>query len=143
MRMKIFLALAATALIAYSGTASAECATGADLRLTIRQYHIDLNDNMPICVTVPGTFQIRINNPPGGGHVVHGGDVTVEQKVPSQDAIVLINGVNESPVNMLTVEVKLVEGKSVNVGDEFEFWIKIVGVGTLDPRIRVIPGGPE
>ena len=141
MKMRNSLALAATALIACSATvtANANCANLPGMMLTVKQYSIDLNDNRPVCVTVPGEFKIKIVNPPGGGHTVAGSDVTVRQKADAEDAAVLINGANLSPVNKLTVMVEGVPGKSIADGDEFEFWIEIKGVGKLDPRIRVVP----
>jgi hypothetical protein len=142
MNIKVPLVIVATSLLACSATVTADpsCANLPGLKLTVKKYSIDLNDNRPVCITVPGEFKITINNPPGGDHTVNGGDVTVRQKVEAEDATVLINGANESPVNKLTVEVKLVEGKSFDEYDEFEFWIDVEGVGILDPRIKVVPG---
>ena len=144
MRMKIFLALAATALIAYSGNASADCASLPGFKLTIKQYHIDLNDRRPVCVEVPGAFVIQIVNPMDGGHTVQDNDVTVQQKVDPDEARVTIAGnsvlVNNKLMLVVTVE-EGPQGPPPAEGEEFEFWIKIKGVGMLDPRIRVIPGG--
>ena len=142
MKIKVPLVIVATTFLACSTTVTADptCANLPGMKLTVKKYSIDLNDNRPVCITVPGEFNITINNPPGGDHTVNGGDVTVRQKVEAEDATVLINGANESPVNKLTVEVKLVEGKSVDEDDVFEFWIDVAGVGTLDPRIKVVPG---
>jgi hypothetical protein len=140
--MRNSLALAAVAMLACSATVTADpsCANLPGMLLTIKQYSIDLNDNRPVCITVPGEFKITIVNPPGGGHSVTGGDVTVRQKADAEDAAVLIEGDNQSPVNKLTVKVEGVPGKSISEGDEFEFWIDINNVGKLDPRIRVVPG---
>lgn len=145
MRMRNFVVLAAAALLAYSGAvvAQQDCASRPGLKLTVKKYHIDLNDKRPVCVELGGAFVIQIVNPQDGSHEVKGGEVTVQQKVAKDDAVMLISGDNNSPVNKVTVNVKLAEGKTKNdyaIGDEFEFWIKIEGVGTLDPRIRIIPG---
>jgi hypothetical protein len=32
-----------------------------------------------------------------------------------------------------------VSGDNVEVGDEFDYFIHVEGVGTLDPRIKIIP----
>ena len=150
MRMKIFLALAATALIAYSGTASAQadCSNLPGMKLTIKQYSIDLNDRRPVCVyteNLPSKFIIQIVNPQNGGHTVEAGHVTVRQKVEPDDHQVDIKGDNASLSNKLVLLVTVDKGPKwvpiENEPEEFEFWIKVEGVGTLDPRIRVIPGG--
>jgi hypothetical protein len=146
MRTRIFLALAATALVAYSGTAAADptCANRADLKLTVKKYHIDLNDKRPVCVEVGEEFEIQIVNPHDGGHDVEQGHVTVQQKTDEKKAVMIIDGKNDSAIKRMTVSVNLASGmteKDYKVGDEFSFWIRIEGVGTLDPRIRVIGDG--
>ena len=143
MKMKVLILIVATALVAYSANVSAQdnCANLPGMKLTITKYSIDLNDKRPVCVRVGGEFKIQIVNPQDGGHEVSGGDVTVEQKIDKDETVMLISGDNKSPVNKVTVNVKLAEGKTDNdyeKGDEFEFWIRIKGVGTLDPRIRII-----
>ncbi|MBT8104192.1 MAG: hypothetical protein HKP05_01025 [Woeseiaceae bacterium] len=141
MKMKNSLVLVASAMLACSATVTANpnCANLPGMMLKIQKYSIDLNDKMPVCITVPGEFKIKINNPPGGGLTVGGGDVTVRQKADPENATVLISGDNQSPVNKITVKVEAVAGETVSDGDEFEFWIDVKGVGKLDPRIRVVP----
>lgn len=39
------------------------CPNLLSLKLTVDQYHLDLNDKKPICVTSPGTFKIVIHQP--------------------------------------------------------------------------------
>ena len=118
------------------------CANLPGMKLTIKEYHIDLNDNRPVCVTVPGTFKITIHNPNGSGVTVNLGDVTVGQKDDSAnpaDPDVEINGDNLLEVDKLTV---VLEGEA-DPGDDLEFWISIAGVGKLDPKVRIIESAQQ
>lgn len=108
-----------------------ECPPPNELRLTVGQYQLSLDEKKPICVTVPGTFKIKIFNPPNSGVEIGSGDVTVEAK---SSAGLSIEGSNDAPVNKITVEV----GGSAEKGDEFGFLITVEGIGVLDPKVRVV-----
>lgn len=126
----IFLALALIA--SQSACAQApECPPPNELQLTVGQYQLNLNEKKPICVTVPGTFKIKIINPPNSDVNIGVGEVTVEAK---SSAGLSIEGSNDAPVNKVTVEV---EG-TAEKGDEFSFLIRVEGVGVLDPKVRVV-----
>jgi len=131
---RLVAASAVTLLYATSAYAGHHCANLPGLMLTVKEYHLDLNDNRPICVTVPGEFKIIIHSPPGSGVSVGSGEVSVGQKDDSDEPDVVIFGDNTSPTNKISV---YLEGDA-EVGDEFEFWINVEGVGMLDPRVRVI-----
>lgn len=133
MKNKIILLTFGVIIWLFAGTANAghHCANLPAMKLTIDVYHLDLNDKTPICVMVPGEFKIKIHNPAG---FVNEGDVTVRQKDDSEDPPVLIYGTNVAPANKITVKV---EGNA-DYGDEIDFWIKVEGVGILDPRIRIV-----
>jgi hypothetical protein len=109
-----------------------DCPPLAGLKLTVGEYHISLNDNRPICVELPGSFTIKIVSPPGLGFPISSGDVTVEGKGGGD---VTIDGDNEeAPINKLKV---VVDG-TADEDDIFEFWIRVAGVGELDPKVRVV-----
>ena len=108
-----------------------DCPPSASLQLTIGEYHISLNDNRPICVSLPGTINITIKDPPGFGYEVDAGEVTAEAKFEGDVTIV---GNNNSPTNKLKIEV---DG-TADPNDVFAFWIKVEGVGELDPKVRVV-----
>ena len=138
---KTILVSAALALSIATAHAQPDCAEMVQLKLTVDKYHLELNDKRPICMTVPGMFKIKIKNVPNSSVTVGDGDVTVVQKDDPAEASVLINGINGangSPVNKVDVEIKLAPDKNVSYGDEFEFLIHVEGVGTLDPRIKVV-----
>lgn len=103
-----------------------------NLKLTIDEYHLSLNDKRPICVTLPGTFKITIHQPGNSTVTVGAGDVTVKAKESTGPTI---DGNNNAPINKLTVNV----GGEADPDDVFAFWIEVKGVGTLDPKVRVIP----
>ena len=114
MRMRNFVVLGAAALLAYSGTvlAQQDCASHPGLKLTIKKYHIDLNDKRPVCVMVGGEFKIQIVNPQDGSDEVKGGEVTLKQKLSKDDSVMIISGKNNTTVNKVTVSVKLADGKT-------------------------------
>jgi len=132
------LTLAGAFTLAFPAAAVADhhCARLPDLKLTVKKNHLDLNDNRPICTTVPGTFKVKINNPPGSGVEVGAGDVTARGKIDdwSPPPSATMEGDNSADKEYLVVEVK----GSAAVGDEFGYWIEVEGVGTLDPTVRAI-----
>lgn len=108
-----------------------ECPPPNELRLIVGQYQLNLNEKKPICVTVPGTFKIRIINPPNSDVNIGVGEVTVEAK---SGAGLSITGSNAAAVKKVTVVV----AGSAEKGDEFSFLIRVAGVGVLDPKVRVV-----
>ncbi len=127
-------AAVATLLLPAGAHADHHCANLPGMKLTVKELHIDLNDNRPVCTTVPGEFKITIHNPPGSGISVGSGDVTAKQKDDSPDPAVTIDGDNVSPTNKLTIKV---EGDA-SPGDIYEFWIFVEGVGVLDPKVEIV-----
>lgn len=125
--------LASSLLLATDAQAQ-QCPNVASMRLTAAENHLDLNDNMPVCVQVGEsgeidfTFSIKIANP----IVVGQGDVTVVKKEDQTD--VVISGNNEEFVDKLRITV------TGNPGDEteFQYFIKVKDIGELDPTVRVI-----
>ena len=100
--------------------------------LTLSDYHLVFNEKKPICVTVPGSFLIKIHNPPNSDFSVGKGDVTIEAK--SSDGLTII-GTNDDEVDKITVTVdgNLEMGKEV-----YDFLIRVDGLGILDPKVRVV-----
>jgi len=131
--MRVFRIITFATAMFTTGIAAAQvaCPGPAELLFKVGKYSMDLQDKKPICVTLPGTFTIKIINPPGSGVSIDSGDVTVKQK----DGVGLtIDGSNTATTNKLVVTV---EG-TADVGDEFDFLIKVDGIGVLDPKVRVV-----
>jgi hypothetical protein len=125
---------AAVTLVALQSACAApppDCPNGGELKLTVGLYELSLNEKKPICVTVPGEFKIKIHNPQSSGVSVGAGDATVGGKSTGG---ITINGSNDAPVNKITV----VLNGTADLGDEFEFWINVEGVGKLDPKVKVV-----
>jgi hypothetical protein len=106
------------------------------MRLNVDKYRLVLNDKRPICVTVPGEFRIRIHTPPGSDVTVGKGDVTARGKhdgdeIPPSATMKGDNSVNSK---FLVVQVN----GMAEIDQEFDLWIHVAGVGTLDPTVRVI-----
>ena len=144
MKIKVPLLMVVASFVACSTTtvsATSPCPLPALMELEVGKYHLLLKAKDPICITVPGEFNIKIDNPSYSGVTVGAGDVTVRQKDDPATAKVLISGDNTSPVNWLNVKVEPATGETVYPDDEFDFWIDVKGVGILDPRIRVVPAG--
>lgn len=123
-----------TACSVHPTNARAEaCPPPNALILRVGKYEMDLQDKRPICVTVPGTFAIKIVNPAGSGISIDPGDVTVKEK---QGINVTIEGSNSGTTNKLDV---VISG-TADIDDEFDFLIAVEGVGILDPKVRVVDG---
>ena len=133
-------AILAAILICTTGTACAQapaCPPAADLKLTVGKYYLNLNDKRPICVTVPGNFKITIKIQQNSGIVINAGDVTAKGKPKDDDTTqndVTIKGDNALDKEKLAIDV----GGSAQIDEKFEFWIKVKGVGKLDPIVRVV-----
>lgn len=128
---QIFFALASLIVAHAANSEAPDCPPAADLKLHVGQYELKLNNKKPICIKLGGTFKITILNPPGSGATVNSGDVTAVEKT---GVSVSIEGNNISTTNKLAITV---DG-TADVDDIFDFWITVRGVGTLDPKIRVV-----
>jgi hypothetical protein len=126
----------AGALLLCSAIANANdhCKGPDKFDLTVKKYHLDLNEHKPVCVTVPGTVLIHIKNPSGGGHDVNAGEVSVRQKEPGNPDV-QISGDNSDDEEYLKITIN----GTASVNDEFRFLITVKHVGVLDPRVRVVP----
>ena len=130
------VALAAVAIItgcacANSNAQAPECPVPGSLDLTVGDYHLDLNEKKPICVTAPGIFKIKIRTQQNSDFVVAKGDATVEQKDCSGISMI---GNNADKADKITV---VVNGSAVE-NYECEFLINVKNLGTLDPKVRVV-----
>ncbi|MGI9200149.1 MAG: hypothetical protein ACR2QL_03765 [Woeseiaceae bacterium] len=165
--MSILVRYTAVALCLMFGTTSAYATPPADdcppmsggnaLKLQIDQYHLSLNNKKPICVVIntdtgEGTVNIKIHNPPSADHDVQAGDVTAGQKADSPLEITGVNtGGSGNNDDLLVLTVKEFEsggGPDTDCGDESgdvcaRFWIKVAGVGELDPKVRVVEGSVQ
>jgi hypothetical protein len=116
------------------------CADITNYRLTVKMYHLELNDRAPVCMTAPGSFDITIHNPVGSDHDVEVNDVTVSNK--GTDCEVEISGQNSDTTDPLTVTVNITDAggpnECKNDDGDYAFLISVEGVGELDPAVRVI-----
>jgi hypothetical protein len=134
---KIAAALSLLIVLGWSSITLAQTCTGAGvLKLKVDKYHLVLVEKRPICITVPGEFKIKIKPLLGSTVDIHVGEVTVEEK--STSSPVTIRGTNDPVANKIVVKVELKSDKSVDPDDEFDFWIRVDGIGLLDPRVRVV-----
>lgn len=141
------LMFAATA--AYAGNHNEKCpplvGNGANVvKLEVDEYHLSLNVKKPICIVMDESVEIEIKVPNNSPITIEAGDVTAVQKEGSPFKI---TGVNKPGSEMyLTLSISEFE---TDPGDESlcgdgsddecgQFWIKVKGVGELDPRARVI-----
>ena len=108
-----------------------DCPGPNQLLLHVAKYELGLNEKKPICVTTPGNFKIKIVGPRNQGVSIQAGDAVVEGK--KCDGLE-IAGDNSADKNKITVEV--VGNAAINY--ECEFWIKVDGIGMLDPKVRVV-----
>jgi hypothetical protein len=109
------------------------CSPSTTLTLVVSQYHLDLIDKAPVCLRRKSpVFTIRVVV---AGNVEEIGDVTVGQKQPASPRPVTIEGNYDSTNGTLLV---FVQG-DLEVDDVFKYFIRVEGVGLIDPRIRIIP----
>jgi len=156
----VMLAFVLGTTTAYAGNHEDICppmSGGSALKIQIDQYHLSLNNKKPICVVIntdtgEGTVNIKIHNPPSADHDVQAGDVTAGQKADSPFEITGVNtGGSGNNDDLLVLTVKEFEsggGPDTDCGDESgdvcaRFWIKVAGVGELDPKVRVVEGSVE
>lgn len=131
------IALVTVAIITACACASTnaqppDCPPKGQSILTIGQYHLDFNEKKPICVTVPGSFTITIHNNQNPSVPISEGSVTIAAK--SSDGLV-IDGKNGVDINKIEVELS---GDLEPGIDVYDFWIRVDGLGVLDPKVRVV-----
>jgi hypothetical protein len=125
----------ATILVAFSGgSALAQACVPVNPKLWIDKYRLELKEQQPICVTMPGEFEIRIHQPGNSSVAIDIGDVTVHEKAEGGPTI---RGVNDPTVNKVVVSVGG-DPNEYDPGDDFDFYIEVKGVGILDPRVRIV-----
>lgn len=135
---KLFLTavLAGSLSLACSSTVVAnnldDCADVPKMKLTLGEYHIDLNDKKAVCVPVNTTFTIQVKKQ--GQYVIQKGWVTVEKKKDSKGPSATVTGNNSADAS----ELKVTIGGTVSEGTTVSFLIKIKDLGELDPKIKII-----
>jgi hypothetical protein len=115
-----------------STTAFADNCPGPEkMKLDVGLYSLGLQEKKPICVLLGGAFKIEIKVQNNSGITLEKGDVTAEQKLGSS---VMIEGSNAVDEDELVVWV------TGDLPDDpiGQFWIKVKGVGELDPKVRVV-----
>lgn len=116
------------------------------LKLTAKDNHLSLSNNLAICAELGDPLKIRIQNPTSSDFQVKSGDVTAVQKSTSP---VEIYGSNIADKNYLVITVKepvggLVPADLLECGDGDTddgcagFDIIVAGLGKLDPKVRVV-----
>ena len=100
--------------------------------LTVKTYHLDLNQKVPVDIKLPlpANFKIKIIDPE---NLVTLNSVWVEEKDLSYNPVVSIKGANDSVTNELTVTVS----GTAQHDQVFEYFIAVDGVGLLDPKVRI------
>lgn len=139
--MKILTLLAVTFLSACAVASPSNpvlpCPNPITVQLIVHKDELTLSNNSPLCVVVPGEFKIKIHNPPGSGVTIGPGDVTAGGKLDNNNPPppATMAGDNSADVDVLAVKIS----GTANIGDEFDYWVKVVGVEKpLDPTVRVI-----
>lgn len=116
------------------------------LKLTAKDNHLSLSNNLAICAEIDDPLKIRIQNPKSSDFQVKAGDVTAVQKSTSP---VVISGSNIADKNYLVITVKEPIGGftpddlgGCGDGDIDDgcagFDIMVAGLGKLDPKVRVV-----
>ena len=143
--MKILTLLAVTFTSACAVASPAEpvlpCPNPVTVQLIVHREDLTLSNNSPICVVVPGEFKIKIHNPPGSGVTVGPGDATAGGKLDNNNPppTATMAGDNSVDADVLVIKIS----GTANIGDEFDYWVKVAGVeNPLDPTVRVI-GNPQ
>ena len=120
--------------------AVAACPNVANMRLTAKENHLSLNDNMPVCVErnesgqIDATFRIKISN---SSVSLAEGAVTVVQKGSPEP--ISITGANTEE-DGTKIKIDVVGSAPENA--EFAYKIYVDDIGMLDPKVRVVPS-PE
>ena len=117
---------------------NAECNTGDLARLTIGKHHIALDKSKKFCVTVGGTIDMRVKlNPDLPTNIKDeiNTRLTASEKVGS--AVDIDESGNSYDGSTKIFRIKVDSGASE--GEEGEFLIDVDGVGSLDPRVKIIP----
>jgi hypothetical protein len=89
------------------------------------------NTHKPICVHAGGTFQIWVRQPGNPDHEVEIDDIEVTPKDSDGPDI---SGSNDEAWNIVTVTVE----STAVLGETYGYFIKVKGVGILDPRVQII-----
>ena len=139
----VCFASACAAPVALADLKCADRAGNKRAQLTIAEYQLGLDTKKTFCVEIGKTYNIPIKIPGYSKYKVEAGDVTVEQKPGSP---LIITGNNLDNPKYLKIMARYFDkdaGDDKDCGDESDdecakFWIKVRGVGELDPRVRVV-----
>lgn len=116
------------------------------LKLTAKDNHLSLNNDLAICADLDDPVRIRIQNPKSSDFQVTLGSVTAVQKAGSP---YVITGSNADDEDYLEITVEepdagVVMGDDDDCGDGTQpdgcagFDIIVAGLGKLDPKVRVV-----
>lgn len=109
------------------------------LQLQLDEFELVLKRKKRMCLDFrnisTATFRIRLDAG-DSGYTWEAGEITVEGKVQSTGAPV-ISGSNSVNPDEIIVDVKDASVPVPNSAD-YDYWIKVPGVGTLDPKVRII-----
>ena len=140
---KAILIVAAIAALGTSANSLANhhltgCNGSALPKLWIGKHHISLSQTKMICIRQGDRIRIKvkfINGLPDAIKNDIANHLGADEKANSN--IDIIEGQHVYDATNEVYEIKV--DPNVNVGDEGAFWIKVDGVGTLDPRVKIIP----
>ena len=109
------------------------------LQLQLDEFELVLKRKKRMCLDFrnsnSGTFRIRVDAG-DSGYTVASGTITVEGKDQSTGAPA-ISGSNSADPELIVVDVRDASVQSPN-SEDYAYWIKVPGVGTLDPKVRII-----
>lgn len=115
------------------GAGAQECSQ-QKMKLQIQKYHLEFKLKEKKCVEIGKSYELKVQQAGPDDVQLAIGDITVYEK--GQNGLT-IRGTNDV-ANPTTMMVDI--GGNANLGDEFEFYVNVKGVGTLDPIVRVVDG---
>jgi len=133
-------ACATTQAIAQAGPCGNLNTPSVELRLDLDKFELVFRNKKAMCLDFrqsnSGTFRIRVDAA-NSGYTWAAGAITVEGKNQSTGAPVIIGTNSATDPNLILVDVTDAS-VPVTTSADYAYWIKVPGVGMLDPIVRII-----
>ncbi|MDJ0760529.1 MAG: hypothetical protein QNJ19_14135 [Woeseiaceae bacterium] len=130
---RLLIAVIASAGLVAPACAQSTCPPGPKPKLKVGEYQLALTNTSAFCVKKNGSFKIRIVD--GQSPITIGdGTIKVRGKPTNDPNAPTIEGDSEAGEDKIRVKVS----DAGFVGQEYRFYIEVVGVGKLDPRVRIV-----
>lgn len=131
--VRLLIAVIASAGLAAPAVAQNSCPPGPKPKLKVGEYQLALTNTNAFCVKKNGTFKIKIVD--GNSPITIGdGTIKVRGKPTNDPNAPTIEGDSEAGEDKIKVKVS----DAGFEGQEYRFYIEVVGVGKLDPRVRIV-----